>query len=252
MISIFLIKARFAQLEGLGGVTLSSIGMDDVDGQCGDGTYPLLNAVTGVFNLNTNKQAHTNAKNLRSDPKQKNVFCSVSSKTGFTLDKIDARLCTHLLIDNSNFLISASVIDQLKTTNWNLKVLLTMNSNENIDIDQWKNDIKTKKADGINININANTFTNNTLEQIKQIQSVLSNGYLFTISFQLPTDPSHQVSFFSILDLHRFVDYIILLPFDGKSIDNFHEIQPWNSLSTFIQANPGKSIGDYSMVRIML
>jgi len=54
MLSLF--QARFAHLQGLGGVTLSSIGMDDVDGQCGNGPYPLLHAVAGVFDLYTNKQ----------------------------------------------------------------------------------------------------------------------------------------------------------------------------------------------------
>lgn len=33
-------------------MTLSAIGMDDVDGQCGQGSYPLLRAVANVFNSN--------------------------------------------------------------------------------------------------------------------------------------------------------------------------------------------------------
>jgi hypothetical protein len=57
------------------------------------------------------------------------------------------------------------------------------------------------------------------------------------------------VSFFHVLELHKFVDYILVLPFDGKSIENFKEIQPWNSLATFVAANPDKNIGDFSMVR---
>ncbi len=28
--------------------------MDDVDGQCGNGPYPLLHAVSDVFNINSN------------------------------------------------------------------------------------------------------------------------------------------------------------------------------------------------------
>ncbi len=60
---IFLIfQAHFAKLEGLGGVTLSSIGMDDVDGQCGQGSYPLLHAVANVFGLNTNEQSRMKRK----------------------------------------------------------------------------------------------------------------------------------------------------------------------------------------------
>jgi hypothetical protein len=42
---------------------------------------------------------------------------------------------------------------------------------------------------------------------------------------------------------------IIILPFDQKSIENFNEIQPWNSLASFVQASSEKDIGDFSMVR---
>jgi len=79
----------------------------------------------------------------------------------------------------------------------------------------------------------------------------LSKEYLFTISFQLPTDPSYQVLFFNLLELHKLVDYLIILPFNSKSIENFKEIQPWNNLATFLQSDPAKNIGDFSMVRIM-
>ncbi len=58
----FVLKARYAKLEGLGGVTLSSIGMDDVDGQCGQGPYPLLHAVADVFDLDTNDQSRMKKK----------------------------------------------------------------------------------------------------------------------------------------------------------------------------------------------
>lgn len=45
-------QARYAQLQGLGGVTLSAILMDDIDGACGQGAYPLLHAVANVFYAN--------------------------------------------------------------------------------------------------------------------------------------------------------------------------------------------------------
>lgn len=48
-LSSFSLQARYAKLEGLGGVTLSAIGMDDVDGECGQGPYPLLHAIANVF-----------------------------------------------------------------------------------------------------------------------------------------------------------------------------------------------------------
>ncbi len=57
------------------------------------------------------------------------------------------------------------------------------------------------------------------------------------------------MSFFHVLELHKFVDYVLVLPFDGKSIAKFKQIQPWNSLATFVAANPDKNIGDFSMVR---
>jgi hypothetical protein len=57
------------------------------------------------------------------------------------------------------------------------------------------------------------------------------------------------MSFFHVLELHKFVDYILILPFDAKSIENFKEIQPWNSLATFVSANPDKNIGDFSIVK---
>jgi hypothetical protein len=31
--------------------------MDDVDGQCGQGPYPLLNAVSNIFGLNTDDKS---------------------------------------------------------------------------------------------------------------------------------------------------------------------------------------------------
>lgn len=36
-------------------MTLSAIGMDDVDGQCGQGSYPLLRAVANVFHSNKDR-----------------------------------------------------------------------------------------------------------------------------------------------------------------------------------------------------
>ncbi len=158
--------------------------MDDVDGQCGEGSYPLLHAVADVFGLNTNDQTRS-VNNLNKHSKQQNIFCSVSSKVEtysnsikFTLDKIDTHLCTHLLIDNKSTLFSASVSDQLKNTNSDLKILLTIDSNENITIEQWKEIIKTKKADGINIDINANKFSDDFLDKIKVFSSIVNEFFI--------------------------------------------------------------------------
>ncbi|CAF4405689.1 unnamed protein product, partial [Adineta steineri] len=138
--------ARYANLQGLGGVTLSSVGQDDVDGRCGNGPYPLLHAVAGISNQNTIQETTTTQpvdnKRVRTNQVH-NVFCSVNSNadtyygsTQFTLDQIDTNLCTHIIIDHNNSLFSASVSDQLKSQNSDLKFLLTINSNENITIDQ--------------------------------------------------------------------------------------------------------------------
>ncbi len=128
----------------------------------------------------------TNIDNLqRSSKQKKNIFCSVSSKAEtysspiqFTLDKVNTHLCTHLLIDNKSTLFSASVSDQLKNTNSDLKILLTIDSNENITIEQWKEIIKTKKADGINIDINANTFSDDFLDKIKVFSSIVNEFFI--------------------------------------------------------------------------
>ena len=47
----------------------------------------------------------------------------------------------------------------------------------------------------------------------------------------------------------RFADLWILLPFDAKSVQGFHQIQSWNSLASFTQANATANIGDYALVR---
>ena len=116
-----------------------------------------------------------NIKNVQGNSKQKkNIFCSVSSEAQtyygpvqFTLDKFNPHLCTHLLIDNNSTLFSASISDQLKNTNSNLKILLTFDSNENLTGEQWNEIIKNRKADGINIDIDANTFSDDFLDKIK-------------------------------------------------------------------------------------
>ena len=40
-------------------MTLSAIGMDDVDEECGQGPYPLLHAVSDVFNDKTTNGSST-------------------------------------------------------------------------------------------------------------------------------------------------------------------------------------------------
>jgi len=155
--------------------------MDDVDGQCGQGSYPLLNAVADVFGLNTNDQTR-NVNNLNKHSKQQNIFCSVSSKVEtysnsikFTLDKIDTHLCTHLLIDNNSSLLS----DGLKNKNSNLKLLLTINADENWNINQWKEDIHNKNADGINIQINSNAFSDQISDLIKVFCLLMKERFFF-------------------------------------------------------------------------
>jgi len=154
--------------------------MDDVDGQCGQGSYPLLHTVADVFDLNTNDQTR-NVNNQNKHSKQQNIFCSVSSKVEtysnsikFTLDKIDPHLCTHLLIDNNSSLLS----DGLKNKNSNLKLLLTINADENWNINQWKEDIHNKNADGINIQINSNAFSDQISDLIK-VFCLLKERYFF-------------------------------------------------------------------------
>ncbi len=180
-----MLKARFAKLDGLGGVTLSSVGMDDVDGQCGQGSYPLLHAVADVFDLNTNDQTR-NVNNQNKHSKQQNIFCSVSSNIEtysssikFTLDKIDIHLCTHLLIDNNSSLLS----DGLKIMNLNLKLLLTINADENWNINQLKEDIHNKKADGINIEINSNAFSDKISDLIKVFYLPKENLFFLFLKF---------------------------------------------------------------------
>jgi len=127
-----------------------------------------------------------NINNPQSQLKQKNIFCTVSPKANeysgliqFTLDKIDPHLCTHLLIDNHSSLLTASISDQLKNTNSNLKILLTFNANENGTIEQWKEEIKKKKTDGINIHFNANTFSDQITDLIKVFFLLYRKRFLF-------------------------------------------------------------------------
>ncbi|CAF1311435.1 unnamed protein product [Adineta steineri] len=250
--------ARYANLQGLAGVTLSSLGQDDVDGRCGNGPYPLLHAVAGISNQNTIQETTTTTQSI--DNKRvrtnqvHNVFCSVNSNadtyygsTQFTLDQIDTNLCTHIIIDHNNSLFSASVSDQLKSQNIDLKFLLTINSNENITINQWEDLLEKNKADGINICMDSKTITHDFLKQIASIKSILPDKYMITISFNSPANTSDQKLLYKILALYEFVDYLIVLPFDEKSIGNFKELQSWNSLAALIQANPDKHIGDFSM-----
>lgn len=111
---------------------------------------------------------------ITNSEKQSNIFCSISSNVDkysntikFTLDKINPYLCTHLLVDNNSSIFSPEIFDQFKIKNSNLKFILTFNIDENSDTDQWKEDLKIKKADGINIYINSNLFSNKIIDLIK-------------------------------------------------------------------------------------
>ena len=167
--------------------------MDDTGGQCGGGVYPLLHAVSDVFNSNTDNSARMKKKfallrmkfrdlilvtktnnNPQSQLKQKNVFCSVSSKAdessglnGFTLETIDPNLCTHLLIGSGSSLLTASISDRLKTANPDLKILLTFDADERRTMDQWKEELKKKNTDGINIHIDSNAVSDRIMDLIK-------------------------------------------------------------------------------------
>jgi hypothetical protein len=83
------------------------------------------------------------------------------------LDKVNPYLCTHLLISSHSSLLTPSISDQLKNANPNLKILLTFNADEDGTIEQWKEELKKKKTDGINIYINANAFSSQTADLIK-------------------------------------------------------------------------------------
>lgn len=93
----------------------------------------------------------------------------------FNLDRINPHHCTHLLIDHQSSLLSPSVVDQLKTANADLKILLTFDADENASINQWKDEIEQKKGDGVNVLINANKFSSKITRLIKVISLSMDN-----------------------------------------------------------------------------
>jgi hypothetical protein len=159
----------------LAGVTLSLIDFDDTNGQCDQGTYPLLNAAADAFNWNVDtSKPEKNVDSSSNGEQRQHVLCSISSKVQtyrnpirFTLDKIDARLCTHLLIDYQNSLLTTSISRQLKMSNKNLKILLSISSNDLFDIEQLKDIMKKKNADGFNIDVVNDRSTKNITELIQ-------------------------------------------------------------------------------------
>lgn len=229
--------------------------MDDIDGQCGKGSYPLLRAVSNVFE--SNRIQLKTIENISSE--NKTIFCSISSfaeqistKVRFDLSRINPYLCTHLLVEKNSSFSSPMQYRTLKNFNRNLQILLTIYFNENIDLNQLKNELDLEQINGINIQLNSNTYTQNFSELIQNIHKILKPHHLLTISFQLPTDPTQQASFFDMIELHKIVDYLLVLPFEGQSIERFRELQPWNSLASFVQADTKKNIGDFSMVSILM
>ena len=64
-------------------------------------------------------------------------------------------------------MITDSVSKNLKNTNADLKILLTVSSNSDINVEQWKDLLTNKSADGININIDDQTVSQTLVKQIQ-------------------------------------------------------------------------------------
>jgi hypothetical protein len=67
--------------------------------------------------------------------------------------------------------------------NLNLKLLLTINADENWNINQLKEDIHNKKADGINIEINSNAFSDKISDLIKVFYLPKENLFFLFLKF---------------------------------------------------------------------
>ena len=249
------LKAQYAKFEGLAGISLSLLGMDDIDGQCGQGSYPILNSISNIF------QPNKIQTKTEEDPSENDssIFCSISSfsklvsnKISFDLSHLNPNHCTHLLIDKNSSFVSKTNFETLKNVNKALQIVISVDFSEKSDINQMKEDLSLDEIDGINLQLNSNTFTRNLIDPIEKLSKLLKGNRLLTISFQLPTDPTQQASFFDMIQLYQSVDYLLILPFHGQSIQRFREVQPWNSLTSFVQADPKKNIGDFSMVSILM
>lgn len=162
-------KARYAKLEGLAGISLSSVGMDDFDGQCGQGSYPLLNAVANVF-----RSTEIESRNVENPFEDKKVFCSISSfaermltDMSFDLTHLNPFLCTHLLIEQNSSFASPIQFRKLTNSNKNLRIVLSIDFDEKVDLNRFKDDVHVEQIDGINLRLNSNTFNRNHLDLIQ-------------------------------------------------------------------------------------
>jgi hypothetical protein len=208
-------------------VTLSLIGLDDVNGQCGQGPYPLLRAVANVFGLIDQTRTGMVTPIISSiTPPETRVLCSISAKADtyrnpirFTLEKIDARLCTHLLINYQSTLLTPSAVQQLKSRNADLKILLTIPTSDAITMERLEELLQRQNADGVDLYISRERSSRNITESLQVnassindesylsaqiIQRTLSKKYLLAVSAQVPTDAQDQASFFETVDLHRY------------------------------------------------
>ena len=161
--------------------------MDDVEGQCDQGPYPLLHAAAGVFDLHGKERSRTKTiDSPDSAPQSKHILCSVSfnpetpqQSSSFSLDKIDSRLCTHLLIDAKDPRLTPSTSEHLKSANPSLKILLTVASSNASDLKPVRDEIDEKHADGINILIDE---PSKDLSEKIQVDCSPSRSSLFTRS----------------------------------------------------------------------
>ncbi|CAF4628676.1 unnamed protein product, partial [Rotaria sp. Silwood2] len=95
-------------------------------------------------------------------------------------------------------------------------------------------------------NINLKIFSNDIIEKVRIIRSKLPNKCLLTISFQIQPN-----KYFNLIQLNNLVDYIIVLPFDEKSTENFQQIKPWNGLYYINQDNLQYNLTHFSMNSIL-
>ena len=164
-------------------MTLPLIGLDDLDGQCGQGPYPLLRAVASVFGLSEQSRTGAQTSNIPSiSSPATRILCSISAEADtyrnpirFTLENVNARLCTHLLIDYQSTLLTASAVQQLKSNNTDLKVLLTIPNSDNIHVDQLVQLLERENADGINLYITGERPSRNTTELLQVNAPLLSD-----------------------------------------------------------------------------
>lgn len=182
-------------------MTLSLIGLDDLAGQCGQGPYPLLRAVANVFGLTEQSRMEPETpKNLSISSPETRILCSISAKADtyrnpirFTLESINARLCTHLLIDYQSTLLTPSSVQQLKSNNTGLKILLTIPNSDNINVDQLVQLLQGQNADGINLYITGERSSRDITELLQVNASSICDEVEPRLTLSLSTEHSKDV-----------------------------------------------------------